>query len=1074
MLAALSAAFLAARGNAAPADGISYLLDPRDIQRAGEQYERDMERLERAARERIRAALNPVHFNAEADIPELRFDPSKFRYARFVRLAATGAGVQRTELKIDPRWRGGCCVLLFRTPTYRTTVRLNGVQVYEHVGDSPFEVDITRWLKWDDGNQLEIACVDHRGRPARSRRPKLMLIRSAVHIRRVLITPSVRRQQLTVDVTIGTATGSSRPGDWRVKCVVTDLRFGQAYAAAMARVGSPSQAVRLTIPASKLRLWSPAEPHLYILRCVLVDAGGEIRDILDSRFGYREFEVRGSCFFLNGEPIFLHGSYPSAMMPPKVVRKVIDSDDRALRKEWLKWVWHCVNAYKAAHLNTFYMNPDVTPYSDELLDVFDEAGMLVLAFPFAPYANYRERSWDLERAPVPLKQFQRQAMELFVRDWNHPCVVIYAFDGEGMDCYLREGDLEAYRRAQRYFREFMRFVIRSNPTRVHSDSCGDRNFTGLSQVYDEHFYAGYYHSSVPDFVNRCIPRHYFGHESRGRAIPVIFSEMCGCYTSGGREGAFTNEPVVSSWVGVFANDPQVARTYQAWNYKHTIEGCRRLQVDGIFPFAYCVGFYGPRGTYSDPAPAALCVRIAMSPVLVSFGTFDQRVYRGDACVLPVWVVNDTKAHIRNAHLQWAIEREGTGIVAHGEKKLDIAPYSSECVLRIDWRVPKDEPVGQHVARARLINESGKVLSFNSHPFLVYGRERASIEQHGAKVLLYDPSGDTEAVLHRLGVKFDRYIGGKVREADLLIVGANAADYMSEDLARDVRDFAERDGGVVLVLEQDRVDHLRWLSHARRNIFATSCGIIPENAGYHRYNFAHIVRRGHPIFNGLGEWDFNLWNGFNGTIHAGDGMLNCIDLCKEGWKVLAATCTESGACLAEKVGWIYSQFLAVKRFSKDPIATRYLCNLLNYAITRARGKRRWLLSTRAAMKWLERTGQPTGDHPNIELDISDRLFWYVPKRGNWGAHKYRGVAFKFKKPIREIRFSYWIVTTQRRLRLQVIGDDGRIIWQSDRDVTVETVKLDHLNLTGFELRACHTKAILYPSFFAEVWNLQVSQ
>jgi len=58
MLAALSAAFLAAHGNGAPADGISYLLDPRDIQRAGEQYERDMARLERAARDACR--LRPL------------------------------------------------------------------------------------------------------------------------------------------------------------------------------------------------------------------------------------------------------------------------------------------------------------------------------------------------------------------------------------------------------------------------------------------------------------------------------------------------------------------------------------------------------------------------------------------------------------------------------------------------------------------------------------------------------------------------------------------------------------------------------------------------------------------------------------------------------------------------------------------------------------------------------------------------------------------------------------------------------------------------------------------------------
>ncbi|HID05734.1 MAG TPA: hypothetical protein EYP10_01155, partial [Armatimonadetes bacterium] len=786
--------------------------------------------------------------------------------------------------------------------------------------------------------------------------------------------------------------------------------------------------------------------------------------------------------------------------------ETVDSDEPSKRERWLKWVWHCINAYKVAHLNTFYMHPDVCPYSDELLDAFDEAGMLVLSFPFAPYANYEDATWDIERAPVPLRDLQRQAMELFLRDWNHPCIIIYAFDGEGMDCYLREGNLEAYRRAQRYFRQFMHFVRRANPSRIHSDSCGDRNFTGLSQVYDEHFYAGYYHSSVPDFVNRCIPRYYFKRESHNRKIPIIFSEMCGCYTHSGRKGGFSNELVASSWVGTFASNPIVARVYQAWNYKHTIEGCRRLQVDGIFPFAYCVGFYGPRGTYSDPAPAAICVRIAMEPVLVSFGTFDQRFYDGDICEFPIWVVNDTNARIHNARLRWSIESANGEVIKRGEKVLDIAPCSSECVLRVKWRIqlhearsshqkrnianriavpswmhrtPHSVSEGEwkpiiHVVRAELVNENGEVLSFNSHPFLIYTRERDTVEQHNVRVWLYDPVGDTEAVLRKLGIRFKRYAGGNLRNADLLIIGANGSNDGLTEHAHEIRHFAESDaGGVVLILEHSDLERLSWLTNARRNPFANFTGIVPDTVGYFRYNFAHIVRRGHLIFNGLGEWDFNLWNGFNGTIHAGDGMLNAIDMSMEGWDVLAVTSLETGACLVEKVGWIYSQFLAIERFGKDPIATRYLCNLLNYALMRAREKATWAQSVRTAEAWLKRNGHITGDHTNIELIVSHRLFWHVRRRSSAGIGKYRGIAFKFREPIRSIQFNYWFATAQQRLQLQLVSDDGRVMWQSDGDVNVGTVKLSGLNVRGFELRACHTKAILYPTFFAEVWNLHIN-
>ena len=51
-------------------------------------------------------------------------------------------------------------------------------------------------------------------------------------------------------------------------------------------------------------LWSHLDPYLYRLRTTLQTDGVE-QDVLMTRFGFREFEVRGSDFYLNGKKLNL-------------------------------------------------------------------------------------------------------------------------------------------------------------------------------------------------------------------------------------------------------------------------------------------------------------------------------------------------------------------------------------------------------------------------------------------------------------------------------------------------------------------------------------------------------------------------------------------------------------------------------------------------------------------------------------------------------------------------------------------------------------------------------------------------
>ncbi|MDQ3393703.1 MAG: glycoside hydrolase family 2 [Bacteroidota bacterium] len=68
--------------------------------------------------------------------------------------------------------------------------------------------------------------------------------------------------------------------------------------------GQKQQRVVIEIPEA--RLWSTQDPHLYILYAELIDSKGN-RAVIETHFGLRKIEARGSYIYLNNEQIYLDG-----------------------------------------------------------------------------------------------------------------------------------------------------------------------------------------------------------------------------------------------------------------------------------------------------------------------------------------------------------------------------------------------------------------------------------------------------------------------------------------------------------------------------------------------------------------------------------------------------------------------------------------------------------------------------------------------------------------------------------------------------------------------------------------------
>jgi beta-galactosidase/beta-glucuronidase len=68
--------------------------------------------------------------------------------------------------------------------------------------------------------------------------------------------------------------------------------------------GQKRQRVVMHVPEA--RLWSPESPHLYTLVAQLIDSNGYVAEI-ETTFGIRKIESRGSSIYLNHKPVYLDG-----------------------------------------------------------------------------------------------------------------------------------------------------------------------------------------------------------------------------------------------------------------------------------------------------------------------------------------------------------------------------------------------------------------------------------------------------------------------------------------------------------------------------------------------------------------------------------------------------------------------------------------------------------------------------------------------------------------------------------------------------------------------------------------------
>ena len=344
-----------------------------------------------------------------------------------------GPAWYQTTFELPWGWNGKRIMLRFGSVNYLAEVWLNGQSLGMHEGGHlPFEFDITAMAQ-ASANRLVLR-VDGRLAPDRVppgnvtgdpadffashggnypqtqfdffpycgiQRPVLLYATSPDFIRGVTVQTGFSGTGGQVHVRVESA--SAVPASVRIHL---SGRGDQPTSETPLMNGVAER--ELEVP--NVLLWSPGNPNLYDLSIELAQAG-EIVDSFSLKVGVRTVRVEGDQLLLNDEPVYLTGFgrhedfavVGRGYMPALIVK------DYALMK------WIGANSFRTTHY----------PYSEQMLDLADQLGFLVIDETPAVGLYFKEEGLEKRRALC-----QQYVSEMIARDKNHPSVIMWSLANE--------------------------------------------------------------------------------------------------------------------------------------------------------------------------------------------------------------------------------------------------------------------------------------------------------------------------------------------------------------------------------------------------------------------------------------------------------------------------------------------------------------------------------------------------------------------------------------------------------------------------------------------------------------------
>ncbi|RYY15551.1 MAG: beta-glycosidase, partial [Cytophagaceae bacterium] len=353
-----------------------------------------------------------------------------------------------TRLAVPAALRGQRVVLRFESVRLRAEVFVNQqLAGYDLVNSTPFEIDITKLVRYGQANEVAVRITDPNGnfdwrdsqnfmwgdyriQPTHGFggiTGKVELVATPpVYVQDVFVKNKPALREVDVQLTTANQTSQATSGTLQLeikeKAGAQPTVFRQDYPLAQVPAGLSTKTLTVRVPTAKL--WSVESPNLYQLTATWQGADKTV-DTYQQGFGFRWFEARDGAggdrqFFLNGKRIVLRTAISWGFWP---VNGIAPTDALA-RKQ--------VETAKALGLNM--LNFHRTIGQTNVLDYADELGLLYFEEPGGNSypANLFNATDSLGKKQTDFYLAARteKALRMVRRDRNHPSLIIYNLHNE--------------------------------------------------------------------------------------------------------------------------------------------------------------------------------------------------------------------------------------------------------------------------------------------------------------------------------------------------------------------------------------------------------------------------------------------------------------------------------------------------------------------------------------------------------------------------------------------------------------------------------------------------------------------
>ncbi|HER07351.1 MAG TPA: glycoside hydrolase family 2, partial [Bacteroides sp.] len=332
--------------------------------------------------------------------------------------------------EIPASWEGKRVFLHFEGVHSASYVWINGKEAgYNQGGMEPAEYDITPFLqegensigvqvlRFSDGAYLE---DQDTWRLSGIYRDVYLMAAPEVHISDFYVTTDLDDAyadallRLEADVT-NYGSGSRDVSAVRIQLFDCERNpvFESRKMLQVGRVeGRSTVSLMDSLQVSRPARWSAEYPNLYTLTMEVLDESGDVNEILSSRVGFREVEIRDQAIWINGVRIKFNG-VNSHMLHPETGHAM---DMETMRKDLILMKQFNINCVRTSH---YPPNVEYLDLADELgIYIVDETGDEAHAYQYLSHrSEWREQYLD-------------RMKKMVYRDRNHPSVVIWSAGNE--------------------------------------------------------------------------------------------------------------------------------------------------------------------------------------------------------------------------------------------------------------------------------------------------------------------------------------------------------------------------------------------------------------------------------------------------------------------------------------------------------------------------------------------------------------------------------------------------------------------------------------------------------------------